>query len=165
MISFLLVLSPGMVLLSALSALGGDSDQDRWLLKSLGLGLIVTTASWRVLSPGGVFVVQETNTKNPLFRFYMSYLFPLLKSIDEGTERWIAPERWVDLPGFDLHDTIFFTFLPDFAPRFALPALRSLEGRLERGLLKSRSVHYQAVLRKSETVFESSPLVGEAAFG
>jgi SAM-dependent methyltransferase/uncharacterized membrane protein YbhN (UPF0104 family) len=118
---------------------------------------------WRVLKPGGVFVVQETNTKNPLFRLYMSYLFPLLKSIDEGTERWIEPERWVDLPGFDLHDTIFFTFLPDFAPRFALPALRSLEGRLERGLLKSRSVHYQAVLRKSETVaaFESSPLAGE----
>jgi hypothetical protein len=40
--SFLIVLSPGMALLSAL---GGDSDQDRWLLKSLGLGLIVTTAS------------------------------------------------------------------------------------------------------------------------
>lgn len=40
--SFLLVLSPGMALLSAL---GGDSDRDLWLLKSLGLGLVVTTAS------------------------------------------------------------------------------------------------------------------------
>jgi hypothetical protein len=160
--SFLLVLSPGMALLSAL---GGDSDQDRWLLKSLGLGLIVTTASWRVLSPGGVFVVQETNTRNPLFRLYMSYLFPLPKSIDEGTECWIEPERWADVPGFDLRDTIFFTFLPDFAPRFALPVLRAIESRLERGSLKSQSVHYQAVLRKGETVFGSSPLFGEPGVG
>jgi hypothetical protein len=55
--SFLLVLSPGMALLSAL---GGDSDQDRWLLKSLGLGLIVTTASvWTADSLLGV-VAQGT---------------------------------------------------------------------------------------------------------
>jgi len=120
---------------------------------------------WRVLKPGGVFVVQETNTRNPLFRLYMSYLFPLLKSIDEGTERWIEPERWADVPGFDLRDTIFFTFLPDFAPRFALPVLRAIESRLERGSLKSQSVHYQAVLRKGETVFGSSPLFGEPGVG
>jgi SAM-dependent methyltransferase len=121
--------------------------------------------AWRVLKRGGVFVVQETNTRNPLFRLYMSYLFPLLKSIDEGTELWIEPERWTDVPGFDLRDTIFFTFLPDFAPRFALPVLRSIERRLERGRLKSRSVHYQAVLRKSETSSASSPLFGEPAGG
>ena len=42
--SFLLVLSPGLMLLPAL---GGDSDPDRWLLKSLGLGVLLTTvAAW-----------------------------------------------------------------------------------------------------------------------
>lgn len=103
----------------------------------------------RVLRPGGVFVVQETNTRNPLFRLYMGYIFPLLKSIDEGTERWIEPERWAAMPGFELRETAFFTFLPDFAPRVALPALRAVERRLERGRLRSRSVHYQAVLVRS----------------
>ena len=115
----------------------------------------------RVLRPGGVFVVQETNPRNPLFRVYMTYLFPLLKSIDEGTEQWIEPERWENAPGFELMDTTFFTFLPDFAPRFALPALRAIEGRFERGPWKSQSVHYQVVLRKREEGFGFSEVLKE----
>lgn len=105
---------------------------------------------WRVLRPGGVFVVQETNTRNPFFRLYMSYVFPLLKSIDEGTELWIEPDHWAGVPGYELEETTFFTFLPDFAPRFALPLLQAVERRLERGSFRSLSVHYQVVLRKSD---------------
>ena len=39
----------------------------------------------RVLKPGGFLVVQETNTNNPLFRFYMGYVFPILSRIDDVT--------------------------------------------------------------------------------
>lgn len=102
----------------------------------------------RVLKPGGFLVVQETNTNNPLFRFYMGYVFPILSRIDEGTEHWIEPARWATVPGFEGARLSFFTFLPDFIPQGMMPPFLALERRLERGRLKPYSVHYQAVLRK-----------------
>lgn len=105
----------------------------------------------RVLKPGGSFTVHETNTRNPLFRLYMGYVFPILKSVDEGTEWWIEPQRWTRQPGLEHVRTEHFTFLPDFAPRFLLPLLAALERRLEAGPLAPWSVHYMAVLRRPET--------------
>ncbi len=104
----------------------------------------------RVLKPGGVLVVQETNTLNPLFRFYMGYVFPILSRIDEGTERWIAPTSWRATPGLALQDVEHFTFLPDFIPRALMPPFVALERRLESSSLARFSVHYQATLRKSD---------------
>jgi SAM-dependent methyltransferase/uncharacterized membrane protein YbhN (UPF0104 family) len=104
----------------------------------------------RVLKRGGRFLVHESNPRNPLFRFYMGYVFPLLRSIDEGTEYWIHPRSWRDLGGFALRDLRYFTFLPDFVPRALMPALLALERRLESGPLRSHSVHYLAVLEKVE---------------
>jgi SAM-dependent methyltransferase len=103
---------------------------------------------WRVLKPGGAFVVLETNPRNPLFRLYMSYLFPLLRSIDEGIELWLDDDRWANVPGFDLEPIRYFTFLPDFLPRWLLRAALPLEKALERSALGRFSVHYLAVLRK-----------------
>lgn len=103
----------------------------------------------RVLKPGGRFIVQESNVQNPLFLFYMSYLFPLLKSIDEGIEWWIPPPKWEGLPGFELKEIRYFTFLPDFIPQSLMgPALR-LERRLERSRAAPFSVHYMGVLEKT----------------
>lgn len=102
----------------------------------------------RVLKPGGVLVVQETNTLNPLFRFYMGYVFPILSRIDEGTERWLPPQRWRTTPGLALESVEHFTFLPDFIPRSLLPPFVALERKLEAGSLARFSVHYQATLRK-----------------
>jgi SAM-dependent methyltransferase len=53
----------------------------------------------RVLKPGGQFILHEMNVENALFRGYMSYVFPLLKSIDDGTELWILPTRLPCIPG------------------------------------------------------------------
>lgn len=103
----------------------------------------------RVLKPGGVLVVQETNTLNPLFRFYMGYVFPILSRIDEGTERWLPPHRWRATPGLELAALEHFTFLPDFIPRALMPPFVALERRLEASSLARYSVHYQAILRKS----------------
>lgn len=102
----------------------------------------------RVLKPGGVFLIHESNPRNPLFRFYMGYIFPMLKSIDEGTEWWITPEQ----PGagsiFMRERVRYFTWLPDFTPQALMPLAISAEQYLERGPFQRYSAHYMAVLRK-----------------
>jgi len=103
----------------------------------------------RVLRPGGVLLVHESNPRNPLFRFYMGYLFPILKSIDEGTEWWIDPRSLANRDGFHLEDVRYFTFLPDFTPRALLGFAVSLERLLERGPTRPFSAHYMAVMRRS----------------
>lgn len=102
----------------------------------------------RVLKPGGRFLVVETNTRNPLFRFYMGYVFPLLKSIDEGTELWIDPRGLGRQCGFESLDTHYFTFVPDTIPRGLLPLLLAIERRLEASALRPYAAHYLAVLGK-----------------
>ncbi len=103
----------------------------------------------RVLKPGGVFFLHEINTENPLFRFYMSYFFPLMCEIDEGTERWVRPTRLPAVPGARWDEHVdYFTFLPDFTPRPVLEALRGFEAWLEQSPLRSWSAHYAASLTK-----------------
>ncbi len=101
----------------------------------------------RVLKPGGIFFLQEINTLNPLFRFYMGYIFPLIRTIDEGNERWIRPDHLPDVPGACWEkENIYFTFLPDFVPVFLLGPLSKFERSLEKSCLKKGSAHYVAKL-------------------
>jgi len=102
----------------------------------------------RVLKPGGRFVVHETNTRNPLYRFYMGYLFPLLKKIDEGTEWWIEPDRWKTVDGLRLVRVEHFTFMPDFVPAGLLKYFLAIDHRLENSPLRPYSVHYMVVLER-----------------
>jgi ubiquinone/menaquinone biosynthesis C-methylase UbiE len=105
----------------------------------------------RVLKPGGTFFLQEVNTLNPLFRFYLGYVFPLIRGIDEGNERWIRPDRLPDLPGATWQkDKLYFTFLPDFIPGFLLKPLAGLERYLEKSPIQQGSAHYIARLIKHE---------------
>lgn len=102
----------------------------------------------RVLRPGGRLLVHESNPRNPLFRFYMGYLFPILKRIDEGTEWWIDPRDWEAVPGLRLERVRYFTFLPDFTPRVLMKPAVSLERLLEQGPTRTYSAHYMAVMRR-----------------
>ncbi|MEP7343696.1 MAG: lysylphosphatidylglycerol synthase domain-containing protein [Gemmatimonadaceae bacterium] len=102
----------------------------------------------RVLKPGGMLLVHESNPRNPLFRFYMGYLFPIMKSIDEGTEWWIDPRSWADAKGFRLETVRYFTFLPDFTPRFLMRPAMMVERWLERGPTRDYSAHYLSVMRR-----------------
>ena len=102
----------------------------------------------RVLKPGGLLFVHEINTRNILFRFYMSYVFPSLNLIDEGVERWLLPNRfgvYTDLP---VSEVRYFTFFPDFLPQGVVRLLTPLERWLERSSLNMYSAHYMAVFRK-----------------
>jgi len=101
----------------------------------------------RVLKPGGCFFLQEMNTRNLLFRFYMGYVFPLMCDIDEGTEFWIRPDELPDVAGATWDsDVRYFTFLPDFTPAKVLKRLQRVEARLERSSLRHLSAHYAALL-------------------
>lgn len=106
----------------------------------------------RVLKPGGSFLIHESNPRNPLFRFYFGYAFPILRSIDEGTERWIDPRSLAELTGFAHERTTYFTFLPDFVPRAMMPPLLAVQRRLERSPVREWAVHYFAVLRKPSSL-------------
>jgi len=102
----------------------------------------------RVLKPRGLLMVHETNPRNPLFRLYMGYVFPILRSIDEGTETWIDPAFWETLKGLNLISINYFTFIPDFMPKVAAPVSYPIEKKLEESRFRSQSVHYMAVLQK-----------------
>ncbi len=100
----------------------------------------------RVLKPGGRLLVHESNPRNPLFRFYMGYLFPILKSIDEGTEWWIDPRSLESLEDLQPESVRYFTFLPDFTPRALMGVALQIERMLERGPTRPYSAHYMAIL-------------------
>lgn len=100
----------------------------------------------RVLRPGGTLLIHETNPRNPMFRFYMGYVFPIIRRIDEGTEQWLDPLQEVE--GMTRETTRYATFLPDFVPRALLPLFLKIERRLEASRLRQYSVHYLAVFRR-----------------
>lgn len=98
----------------------------------------------RVLRLGGMFFLHEINVVNPLFRFYMGYVFPVIRNIDSGTERWLKPAALGSQPGLRLCSVRYFTFIPDFLPRWALGWARELEERLERSRWAQFSAHFVA---------------------
>src|SRR5207253_596478 len=99
----------------------------------------------RVLKPGGIFFLQEINVSNPLFRFYMVYVFPLMRSIDEGTENWIDPQRLPAVAGASWQsDVDYITFIPDFAPAIVQRIFEPVEHYLEQTAIRKWSAHYIA---------------------
>jgi SAM-dependent methyltransferase/uncharacterized membrane protein YbhN (UPF0104 family) len=102
----------------------------------------------RVLRPGGLLFLHEINTTNPLFRFYMGYVFPSLNCIDEGIERWLLPRELHTYTDAPLIEVQYFTFFPDFMPERLVRLCAPIERWLERSFFRSYSAHYMAVLRK-----------------
>jgi SAM-dependent methyltransferase len=101
----------------------------------------------RAVRPGGTVLLHEINTINPLHRFYMVYVFPLWKRIDLGTEYWLDARQLPRAHGLRLEEVHYYTFLPDFTPRWLCRALAPLEARLERSPAAALSAHFTAVYR------------------
>jgi ubiquinone/menaquinone biosynthesis C-methylase UbiE len=102
----------------------------------------------RILKPGGVLFLHEINTINPLFRFYMGYVFPVLHALDDGSELWLTPQDVEGLTDMRVVAGEYFTFLPEFSPRLWQAALGFLERWLERSRLRRYSAHYMLICRK-----------------
>ena len=103
----------------------------------------------RVLKPGGGFYLHEMNTENPLFLFYLSYVFPLIKDIDEGDELWVRPTALPPVESASWEsENDYFNFLPDILPLALLDALTPLERWLEGSRFRHLSAHYLARLTR-----------------
>ncbi|MBN1602059.1 MAG: methyltransferase domain-containing protein [Chitinispirillaceae bacterium] len=104
---------------------------------------------YRILKPGGYCLIHEMNIKNPVFRLYMSYLFPLIKSIDVGTEIWIKGNEKMFFRQFKHKSTVYQTFLPDFLPEFIYKILKPVENIFEQiPVIRSFSAHLCIILKK-----------------
>ena len=82
-------------------------------------------------SPGGVVFVHEMSVVNPLFRFYLGYVFPILKGIEEGFETYLDPRQIENVPGLESTALHYFSFMPDFVPARLLDVLTPMERRLD----------------------------------
>ena len=102
----------------------------------------------RILRPGGLFFLHEMNVRNPVFRGYLGYVYPILKGIEEGIEHYLDPRRLPVPPSLELVSVDYFTFVPDLCPESLLPLFRGLERRLERSPVAPFAAHFLAVLRR-----------------
>ncbi|MFC2002706.1 class I SAM-dependent methyltransferase [Chloroflexota bacterium] len=102
----------------------------------------------RVLKPDGYFFLQEINMRNPLFRLYMRYIFPNIKKIDTGDEEWVSTKKLNELNGLELTKIDYFTFMPDFTPKYVFPIFKKIECALEKTALRKYGIHYMATLKK-----------------
>ncbi len=103
----------------------------------------------RILKPNGLFFIHEINTINPLFRFYMGYIFPVLHQLDDGSELWLTPDDVESLTEMTVEDGEYFTFLPEFTPRIWQTTFGFLERWLEQSRIRHYSAHYMLVCRKT----------------
>jgi ubiquinone/menaquinone biosynthesis C-methylase UbiE len=102
----------------------------------------------RVVRPGGFVFVHEMNVRNLLFHFYLSYIFPILKGIEEGTEHYMNPRRLPPIAGLRLVAVHHFTFLPDFVSPGVLSAVAPIERWLEKSPMGPYAAHFLAVFER-----------------
>jgi SAM-dependent methyltransferase/uncharacterized membrane protein YbhN (UPF0104 family) len=123
----------------------------------------------RVVRPGGLVFVHEMSVRNPLFRIYLEYVYPITKGIEEGVEYYLDPRRLTDVPGLRLLTVEHFTFVPDFAPRAILPWLARIERRLEASRLAPWAAHFLAVYERlpahRQTLHEPAGTASAARLG
>jgi SAM-dependent methyltransferase len=104
----------------------------------------------RVVKPNGKVFIFDLSLKNPIFALYLKYIFPRIRSIDEGDELFFNARKIVkktskkaDLIGVD-----YYSFIPDFITQPLLNALMKIEKRIERTFLKHLGMHQIIILKK-----------------
>lgn len=104
----------------------------------------------RTVKPSGYIFIFEMNTKNPLFSFYINYIFPKLKKIETGEETCLKEEYILDVikNKAKLEKIEYFSFIPDFTPEILLPFLKIIETFIEKTPLTKLGVHYAVIARK-----------------
>ena len=85
----------------------------------------------------------------------MNYMFPLVKTIDEGIESWIDPSL-KSFGNFVSEKIVYFTFIPDFIGRGVMKLLMPVERRLENSRFSRYSAHYFRVFTNRKDANEAA---------
>lgn len=102
----------------------------------------------RILKGNGVCIIHELNTYF-LFRLYMSYIFPLINSIDKfGGENWVSPKVFARQNLFEVKELRYYTFFPHIIPKSLFGFSLKVNSVLERSFLSRFGAHYMVVLKK-----------------
>ncbi len=104
----------------------------------------------RVVKPGGMLFFFDLSQKNPLFAFYLNYIFPIIRSIDEGDELFYNEKDIVKLTKNKarLIDVDFYSFVPDIASKGLLNIISRIERVIEKTFLKRLAMHQVIILQK-----------------
>lgn len=102
---------------------------------------------FRILKPGGIFIIHEINIKNPLIRFYVNYIFPKIRNIDDGSEIWLT-EKLVKESHFSIEKIDYFTFIPDFTPAFLMKTMIVIDKFFSQSPLSIFGAHIMYTLKK-----------------
>lgn len=106
----------------------------------------------RILRPGGILFIHDMNTDNLLFKIYLKYIFPLTSSIDDDEpDLWVSP-KWIrknPIQELSLLNIEYFTFFPNFLPKFIFKPMIKIEYFLEKITKNRYGAHYMAVLKKN----------------
>jgi len=102
----------------------------------------------KILKPGGLLIIHELNAFF-LFRFYLSYIFPLTNKIDKfGGENWVSPKQLLKQDLFKVKEVSYYTFFPHIIPKALFGFFCRVNSYMERIFFRKIGVHYMAVLEK-----------------
>jgi SAM-dependent methyltransferase len=104
----------------------------------------------RLLRPNGLLLIHEISIRNPIMRFYMKIVFPRTRSIDNGTEIFLKHPP-IGTSAFETIKTAYFTFVPDFTPKFLMPIARRIDSVLSNSPVSKMGAHVFWVLRNTKS--------------
>ena len=106
----------------------------------------------RVVKPNGKVFIFDLSLKNPIFSFYLKYIFPRIRSIDEGDELFINAKKIVKktTKETDLICIDYYSFIPDIITQPLLNILIKIEEKIEKTMLKRLGMHMVVVLQKKK---------------
>jgi len=102
----------------------------------------------RILRPGGLFFIHELNFRNFFIGLYVKYIFRHFRNIDQGNECWFDPKLLKQVPEFKLIAKEYFTFTPDFCPRWLLPLFKRIDEWSDGRWIARFGAHVMYVLEK-----------------
>jgi SAM-dependent methyltransferase len=103
----------------------------------------------RILKKGGLYFIHELSFRNPLIGLYVKHIFRHFRNIDQGSETWFDKRLFEQVPELKLIKTEYFTFTPDFCPKWLLPLFRKIDKWTDGKWIARFGAHVMFVLEKA----------------
>jgi len=106
----------------------------------------------RVVKPKGLLFFFDLSLKNPIFALYLKYIFPQIRSIDEGDELFYNEKDIVNITRnqADLINVDYYSFVPDIASKGMLKIMSKIERIIEKTFLKHLAMHQVIIMQKNK---------------